>query len=99
MFGKDNVLRFPKFERTLAGITAQQVFRFAEELVKEGFLSSVRFDDIPKEAAYNAKEILLTGTTIEIVPVVKYDNHIIGHGKAGEIFKRLLNMLRKDMGA
>ena len=97
VLGKDNVLRFPKFERTLAGITAQQVFRFAEELVKEGFLSSVMFDDIPKEAAYKAKEILLTGTTIDVVPVVKYDNHVIGHGKPGEIFKRLLNILRKDI--
>ncbi len=99
VLGEDNVLRFPKFERTLAGITAQQVFRFAEELVQQGFLASVRFDDIPKEAAYKAKEILLTGTTIEVVPVVKYDNHIIGDGKPGEVFKRLLNMLREDMKA
>ncbi len=97
VLGKDNVLRFPKFERTLAGITAQQVFRFAEALVEEGILSSVRFDDIPKDAAYEAKEILLTGTTIDIVPVVRYDEHTIGDGKPGPVFKRLLDMLRKDI--
>ena len=97
VLGNDNVLRFPKFRRTLAGITAQQVFKFAGQLVKEGLLKEVTFDDILREDAYFAKEIILTGTTIEIVPVIKYDNHIIGDGKPGPIFKRLLEILREDM--
>ena len=99
ILGKDNVLRFPRFKRTLAGITAQQVFRFSEELAKEGKLKGVQFDDIPKEDAYGAKEILLTGTSVEVVPVVRYDGNIIGDGRPGNLFKRLIKMLHDDMGA
>ncbi len=97
VLGRDDILRFPKFKKTLEGITAKQVFEFAKRLVNEGILRDVTFSDIPKEDAYEAKEIFLTGTTIDIVPVVEYDGHKIGDGKPGPIFKRLLDMLRKDM--
>ncbi len=97
VLGKDNILRFPKFEKTLAGITARQVFRFSQILVNKGILADVKFDDIPKEDAYKAKEIILTGTSIDIVPVIRYDNNIIGDGKPGPIFKQLINMLWEDM--
>ncbi len=98
VLGKDNILRFPKFKKTLSGITAQQVFRFAERLKEEGILNGVKFDDIPLSDAYSAKEVMLTGTTIDIVPVVRYDNHMIGDGKPGPVYKRLLKMLKEDMG-
>ncbi len=99
VLGKDDVLRFPRFKRTLAGITAQQIFRSSERLVKEGILKGVRFDNIPRQDAYAAKEIILTGTSIDVVPVVKYDDNIIGDGKPGPIFKRLIKMLQDDMRA
>jgi len=97
VLGQDNILRFPKFKRTLSGITARQIFNFSKELIKEGLLNEVKFDDILPENAYKAKEIFLTGTSIDIVPVVKYDNNSIGNGRPGPVFKKLLNMLWDDM--
>lgn len=97
IIGDDNILRFPKFKRTLAGITAQQIFKFSEGLVKKGILSAVQFDNISKDDAYRAKEVVLTGTSIDIVPVVKYDDNIIGDGRPGPVFKTLIKMLWDDM--
>jgi branched-chain amino acid aminotransferase len=38
---------------------------------------------------YNADEVFLTGTAVEIVPVVNVDGRIIGDGKPGKITREL----------
>jgi len=69
----------------LPGITRAVVMELAQKYlniqVKEGFLT--RYD------LYNADEVFLTGTAVEIVPVVKIDERIIGDGKPGKLTKEL----------
>lgn len=95
--GQDGVLKFPHFERTLSGITANRVVQLAKGLISEGVVKDVIFSDIPPEAAYDAGEVFLTGTSLNILPVVQYDNRRIGTGAPGPVYAALTDLLLKDM--
>lgn len=93
----EGILEFPGFERTLSGTTAERVFRLAEKLVMENIIREVKFNRISLEKSYQAREIFLTGTSINIVPVVSYDGKRIGEGCPGPVYSRLSNLLWEDM--
>lgn len=90
-------LEFPEFERTLSGTTADRISELALSLVREGLIRSVRFARILPRDAYEAREVLLTGTSLNVVPVVRYDERTIGKGVPGPVHKRLSELLWKDM--
>jgi branched-chain amino acid aminotransferase len=94
---EDRFLRFPGFEKTLAGITAGRIFELSQALVDEGAIKGVQFSQIKAEEAKLASEIVLTGTSINIVPVVKFDGKTIGGGTPGPVYQKLHEMLRQDM--
>ncbi len=93
----DGILRFPGFERTLSGITAKRVFELSGELVKQRIIKDVRFARISPDKAYEAKEVFLTGTSLNILPVVRYDDRPIGSGSPGPVYSRLSSLLWEDM--
>ncbi|OPX33558.1 MAG: hypothetical protein B1H11_12365 [Desulfobacteraceae bacterium 4484_190.1] len=94
---KDNVLKFPSTHRTLSGITAKAVLSLSMNLVEKGMIKEAKHTNITPEDAYRAKEIFLTGTSIEVLPVVSYDNNIINNGLPGPVSAELLRLLRDDM--
>jgi D-alanine transaminase len=59
-------------------------------------LEGVRFEKIPLVEAYEAAEVFLTGTSIKILPVVRYDGKYIGTGRPGPVYGRLLQLLDRD---
>jgi branched-subunit amino acid aminotransferase/4-amino-4-deoxychorismate lyase len=65
--------------------------------VEENVIRGVEFAKILPAEAYQAKEIFLTGTSLDILPVVNYDGKSIGGGVPGPVYPRLLFLLRKDM--
>ena len=93
----DGVLRFPEFERTLSGTTASRVFHLAGKLVKQGLIRDVVFSRIPPDDAYRGKEMFLTGTSLNILPVVTYDGKPVGEGVPGPVYARLSSLLWRDM--
>jgi branched-subunit amino acid aminotransferase/4-amino-4-deoxychorismate lyase len=93
----DGTLKFPGFERTLAGTTVTRVFDLARSLVEEGLISGVRFDRIPLEEAYAAREVMLMGTSINVLPVVRFDGRPVGDGRPGPVSSELSRLLWKDM--
>lgn len=97
LVSEDGILKFPGFERTLAGTTVKRAVDLAESLVEEGLLSGVRFDRIPPEEAYRAREVMLMGTSIDVVPVVRFDGKPIGSGRPGPVSRELRSLLVKDM--
>jgi len=97
VFTQDGVLKFPGFKRTLSGITASRIFELAKRLVEEGIIKDVIFANIRPEEAYEAKEMFLTGTSLNIVPVVAYDGRRIGEEVPGPIYARLTTLLWEDM--
>ncbi len=94
---RQGVLKFPEFEKTLSGTTAHRVFDLAHSLVREGLIGSVQFARVPPQEAYEAKEVFLTGTSLNVVPVVSYDGRTIGEGIPGPVYKRLSELLWRDM--
>ncbi len=94
---KDNILEFPFTHRTLSGITAKAVLRLSVNLIEKGMIADAKRANITPEEAYMAKEIFLTGTSIDVLPVVSYDNHVISNGIPGPVSAELLRLLRDDM--
>ena len=79
--GDDNIL--PGCTRLLAGSLAERLGSKIED-------AKISLDDLKK-----ADEVLLMGTTIEVMPVVRVDDAIIGDGKPGPVALDLQNAYRQ----
>lgn len=97
VFSGDGILKFPGFENTLAGITLNRIFQLAGALVKEKFIKGVQFAKIAPEEAYSSSEIMLLGTSINLLPVISFDDNRIGNGSPGPVYSRLSSLLWEDM--
>ena len=93
----ERVLKFPRFSRILRGTTVTRAADLAESLVEAGQLRQVIFEDITLNEAYCGAEILLFGTTFDILPVVMFDGHSIGSGRPGKIYALLRQLLEEDI--
>lgn len=87
----------PRFSRILRGITISRVLELAQRLVGSGELAGAGEADITPEQAYEASEIMMFGTSFDVLPVVSYDGKEIGGGRPGPLSKRLIEVLHDDM--
>lgn len=95
---QDNELLMPPAERVLGGTTVGRVLRLAEKILKPaGLISHVAYENIPVTQAHRVKEMLIIGTTPDVVPVVQFEGEPVADGKPGPVFKALLEALRKDI--
>lgn len=86
MFGiKDGVVKtHPVTNLILEGITRQVVLELCEELK-----IPVEEKAFTLEEALEMDEFFYTSTTAEVMPIIKIDEHIIGHGQRGALTKKL----------
>ncbi|MFH0815704.1 MAG: branched-chain-amino-acid transaminase [Methanobacteriota archaeon] len=88
---RDKILQTPPtYDGALAGITRSSIVYMAKDL---GYTCEKK--TLTRHDLYNAEECFLTGTAAELIPVVKIDGRVIGTGKPGPIFKKLLAEFRK----
>lgn len=76
----------------LRGITREVIFTIAQEMklpIKEASLS--RYD------IWTASECFITGTAVEIVPVVEVDGRQIGNGKVGETTLKICKIFKEKV--
>lgn len=78
------VMTAPEGPRILSGVTRTVVLELAK---KDGIAVEERF--IPVGDLYRADEVFLTGTTLEVLGVVRIDDKTIGSGQPGPITKTL----------
>ncbi len=97
IISKDNRLLFPDLARILTGTTMLRVMALSQELLNEKALFFSGLADITPEDILAARELIIVGTTINVVAGIGFDGHLIGTGKPGPIFKRLATLLEKDM--
>lgn len=72
-------------------------FELAKQLVAEGALVSIQEKNISERDILEAAEVMMIGTTLDVLPVVEYEGQLIGDGKQGVVAKQLLKVLRQDM--
>ena len=78
------VMTAPEGQHILSGVTRAVVLDLARS---EGIPIQERC--VSQEDLYGADEVFLTGTTVEVLAVVRIDGKIIGDGRPGPITKQL----------
>jgi D-alanine transaminase len=90
---RGTVVTAPEGPRILSGVTRAVVLDLA---VTEGLPIQERFVSLAD--LYQADEVFLTGTTVEILGVVRIDGKIIGGGQPGPITRRLAASFTNRVG-
>jgi 4-amino-4-deoxychorismate lyase len=93
------VLVHPKFDHVLSGCTSLRLLDLAGALRDRGLLTGVEVRDITVAEARASREMLLVGSSVKVVSVVQWDEHVIGDGKPGPVARALLQLLDEDMRA
>ena len=87
------VMTAPEGRHILSGVTRSVVLDLA---LTEGI--PVQEHCVPLAELYAADEVFLTGTTVEVLAVVRIDGKVIGDGRPGPITQRLAAGFRKRVG-
>ncbi|KAH7512589.1 hypothetical protein FEM48_Zijuj12G0106800 [Ziziphus jujuba var. spinosa] len=95
----DKELVLPYFENILSGCTAKRLLQLAPKLVEEGSLKGVRLANLTVEEAKGSAEMMYVGSTLPLLPIIKWDGKPIGDGKVGELTMALSDLLWDDMVA
>lgn len=91
-----NLLR-PRLRQILKGTTMMRSFALAESLASQGLLKSIQEKDLTEQDLFAAQEVMMIGTTIDVLPVTEYEGQKIGSGVQGEVAAQMLKLLREDM--
>jgi D-alanine transaminase len=87
------VLTAPESERILSGVTRMIVLELVK---KEGLTVEERFVNV--DDFFRADEIFLTGTTVEVLPVIRVDGKQVGSGKPGPVTQKLQTAFQRFIG-
>jgi branched-chain amino acid aminotransferase len=87
----------PRLNQILKGTTMLRVFELAKALQKEGLIHSLAERDISEVEIKSALELMMIGTTLDVLPVVQYEENKIGTGLPGVVSKRLQELLKADI--
>lgn len=93
----DGWLEHPPFEYTLCGTTLLRAIAHAQTLTTQGILRGVRETAITRESVFNARELMMVGTTLDVLPATEFEGNPIGDGKPGEITRKLRECLQLEM--
>lgn len=94
---KEKDLLLPTFDKILSGCTAKRLLALAPKLVEKGLLKSVATGDVTFDDAKNSAEMMYVGSGLPILPIVQWDEQLIGDGCVGELTLALSDLLWEDM--
>lgn len=87
------VITAPEGPRILSGVTRAVVLQLAR---KDGLSVQERY--VARQELYDSAEVFLTGTTVEVLGVVRIDGKTIGGGKPGPLTQRLAKQFAERIG-
>ena len=90
---KNGIIYTPEGRNILRGISRQYIFELAAELNMEYVEKNLEFFD-----AATADEAFVTGTPFSMLPVTQINGIIIGDGKRGKIFDKILDKWSENVG-
>lgn len=88
----------PQLHRILKGCTMTRAFELAKPLISEGLLKSIQVRKITATELANAREIMMMGTTLDVLPVTEFEGTPVGDGKVGAVAARLNQLVIADQG-
>lgn len=89
---QDGVIVHPMLDNILKGTTMVRVCELARE---NGITTKVK--SISIEDLQSAREVMITGTSLNILPVVEFEGYKIGNGKPGPVVKKLNELMLNDI--
>ncbi|HEY8272560.1 MAG TPA: aminotransferase class IV [Pseudobdellovibrionaceae bacterium] len=92
-----NELIRPKLRQILKGTTMMRAMHLAEDLLKQKQITRILEQDLHEKDLLSAKEVMMVGTTLDVLPVTFYEEKRIGDGKPGFIAQTLRRYLLEDM--
>ncbi|OGW65831.1 MAG: hypothetical protein A3H49_10890, partial [Nitrospirae bacterium RIFCSPLOWO2_02_FULL_62_14] len=87
------VLTAPEGEQILSGVTRTIML---ELIRKEGLPAEERF--VTLDELLHADEVFLTGTTVEVLPVIRVDGRQVGSGRPGPVTQKLQAVFQRFVG-
>lgn len=93
----ENYLVRPKLDQILKGTTMMRALKLAQSLVTQKQLAGVIEKDLREKDLQSAKEVMMVGTTLDVLPVTEYEGQKIGTGQVGAIAQTLRRFLLEDM--
>jgi branched-chain amino acid aminotransferase len=90
---RDGVFVVPELKNALMGTTLKRAMSLAA-----GFMP-VATRPVPESELYDCREIILLGTSIDAVGVVRYNSRVVGDGVPGPVSLRLRELLVADRKA
>jgi branched-chain amino acid aminotransferase len=81
---KNNTIYTPTVDHCLNGITRQSVMKIALDMGYEVVEKNLKIDEL-----INSDEAFFTGTAVEITPISKIDEMVIGSGSRGPVTQKL----------
>jgi len=92
-----NRLLLPLPDHILEGTTVRRAIELAQDLVEKGLLSRIEHRPLVRDDLDKAREILLFGTTLDVLPVTRLEGEPVGDGAVGPVAKALLELVRQDI--
>ncbi|MCB2189052.1 MAG: aminotransferase class IV, partial [Deltaproteobacteria bacterium] len=90
-------LVFPPPDHILEGTTARRAVELAGQLVAEGLLTGLDRRPLSMDDLFSAREVMLFGTTLDVLPATRLAGRELGGGRVGPVARRLLELMRRDI--
>ncbi len=92
---KGNLCR-PLLRNILKGTTMLRAFQMAESLIAKGVIAAIQERDLHESDLILAKEVMVIGTTWDVMAVTSYQGQKIGGGLPGPCALALNDLIRQD---
>lgn len=86
----------PKADGILDGTTMIRAFALAESLKNQGHIQALEEKTFTVEDLKRAKEVMMIGTTIDILSVTQFEDRPLSGGRPGPVAIRLRELLLED---
>jgi 4-amino-4-deoxychorismate lyase len=87
----------PHLRQILKGTTMMRTLHLAQDLIRQGHIKNIIEKDLHEKDLLSAKEVMMVGTTLDVLPVTSYEGQKIGDGKVGFVAQTLRRLLKEDM--
>ncbi|CAO0822510.1 hypothetical protein DFAR_3120001 [Desulfarculales bacterium] len=81
----------------MEGTTVRRATELAETLMQDGRLAGVKHRPLSLEDLEQAREVMLFGTTLDVLPVTRLEERPVAGGRPGPVAQGLLELIRRDI--